>query len=127
VSLDEDRAIVLLPGGWRTRNPFRSAYFAAQAMAAELSTGAPLLVHVEAARASLSTLVTRVEGSFARKLEGAGRFACEDVPAMGRLVSRVAEAGGAETFVARSVGRDVRGEVVSEWAITWSVKRREEP
>ena len=33
-----------LPGGWRTQNPFRSTYFAAQAMAAEMSTGAPAMM-----------------------------------------------------------------------------------
>ena len=39
VRLDAQECVVALPGGWRTRNPFGSTYFAAQAMAAELSTG----------------------------------------------------------------------------------------
>ena len=30
--LDGDVAVVRLPGGWRSQNPFRSTYFAAQAM-----------------------------------------------------------------------------------------------
>ena len=34
--LDESGCTVGLPGGWRTQNPFRSTYFAAQAMAAVL-------------------------------------------------------------------------------------------
>ncbi|HND87824.1 MAG TPA: DUF4442 domain-containing protein, partial [Saprospiraceae bacterium] len=33
------RAVVSLPYGWRSQNPFRSAYFAAQCAAGELSTG----------------------------------------------------------------------------------------
>ena len=47
VRLDEAACAVRLPGGWRTQNPFRSTYFAAQAMAAEMSTGAPALVLLE--------------------------------------------------------------------------------
>ena len=42
--LDERACSVSLPGGWRTRNPFGSTYFAAQTMAAEMSTGAPALL-----------------------------------------------------------------------------------
>ena len=38
--LDDTGAQVSLPAGWKTQNPFRSTYFAAQAMAAEMSTGA---------------------------------------------------------------------------------------
>ena len=45
--LDENGAEVTLPAGWKTQNPFRSTYFAAQAMAAEMSTGAPALYFIE--------------------------------------------------------------------------------
>jgi hypothetical protein len=40
VSVDTQRGVASVPYGWRSQNPFRSTYFAAQAMAAELSTGA---------------------------------------------------------------------------------------
>ena len=45
--LDDSGAQVSLPAGWKTQNPFRSTYFAAQAMAAEMSTGAPALYFIE--------------------------------------------------------------------------------
>jgi hypothetical protein len=124
VRLDDTTAAVRLPGGWRTQNPFRSTYFAAQAMAAEMSTGAPLLVAVAASGVSLSTLVTGIEGRFLKKLVGMGRFTFEDVAGLRAAVSRAAETGGPETFTARSIARDEAGEVVSEWALSWSLKRR---
>ena len=37
--LDAEVCVVRMPGGWRTRNPFRSTYWAAQGMAGEMSTG----------------------------------------------------------------------------------------
>src|SRR4029434_3796701 len=45
--LDRERCVVTVPYGWRTTNPFRSTYFAALSMAAEMSTGALSMVAVE--------------------------------------------------------------------------------
>ena len=122
--LDDTAAVVAVPGGWRTQNPFRSTYFGAQAMAAEMSTGAPLLVLVAASGASIATLVTGIEGVFVKKLVGAGRFTFDDVAGMRAAVARAAKTGAPEAFRARSVGRDAAGEVVSEWTLAWSLKRR---
>lgn len=122
--LDEDSCVVALPGGWRTRNPFRSTYFAAQAMAAEMSTGAPASLLVRAAPASVSMLVTEVRGVFTRKIVGGSVFTFAGVPAMRDTVERAARSGEALTFLARSLGRTEDGTVAAEFEITWSFKRR---
>ena len=56
--LDESGAEVTLPAGWKTQNPFGSTYFAAQAMAAEMSTGAPALWFIEQSGAPVSSRST---------------------------------------------------------------------
>src|SRR5436190_24343395 len=56
--LDAGGAEVRLPAGWKTQNPFRSTYFAAQAMAAEMSTGAPALLFIQESGKPVSSLVT---------------------------------------------------------------------
>jgi hypothetical protein len=122
--LDDSGAVTRLPGGWRTRNPFGSTYFAAQAMAAEMSTGAPLLVLVAGAPEPLKVLVVGIEAQFVKKLVGPGLFTCEDGAALRAVVERVASGGETERFAARSTGRDAQGDVVSEWTISWIVKRR---
>src|SRR5919206_5303440 len=66
-SLDENGAEVTLPAGWKTQNPFRSTYFAAQAMAAEMSTGAPALWFIERTGAQVSSLVTAISAKFTKK------------------------------------------------------------
>ena len=78
-NLDESSCTVSLPGGWRTQNPFRSTYFAAQAMAAEMSTGAPAMALVAGAPASVSMLVREVRGVFSKKIEGESLFTFSDV------------------------------------------------
>jgi hypothetical protein len=121
---DDAACVVRLPGGWRTQNPFQSTYFAAQAMAAEMSTGAPAFVLVGAAPASIAMLVREVRGTFGKKVTGASTFTFEDLPAMAALIERVSGSDEPEVFVARSTGRSADGTVVAEFDITWSFKRR---
>jgi hypothetical protein len=122
--LDEGGCTVALPGGWRTRNPFRSTYFAAQSMAAEMSTGAPAMMLAEGAPASVSMLVREVRGVFTRRIQGEAEFTFEDLAGMRDAVDRAAASGESESFLARSSGRTRDGAVASEFEITWSFKRR---
>src|SRR5947207_15671219 len=62
--LDETGAEVTLPAGWKTQNPFRSTYFAAQAMPAEMSTGATAPYLIERRPARLPLVVTRLSARF---------------------------------------------------------------
>ena len=122
--LDDTGCTVALPGGWRTQNPFRSMYFAAQAMAAEMSTGAPAMMLAEGASASVSMLVREVRGVFTRRIQGEAEFTFEDLAGMRETVDRAVATGESESFVARSVGRNRDGGAASEFEITWSFKRR---
>jgi hypothetical protein len=122
--LDDDGCTVALPGGWRTQNPFQSMYFAAQAMAAEMSTGAPAMMIAEGASASVSMLVREVRGVFTRRIQGDASFAFDDLEGMRAAVERAVATGESESFVARSTGRTKDGSAASEFEITWSFKRR---
>lgn len=125
--LDEDACAVRLPGGWRSQNPFRSTYFAAQAMAAELSTGAPAVVLLHDRSASVAMLVVGLRASYAKKLVGPGVFTCTDVPGIRRAIERAAASDEPQLFTARSLGRDGSGERVAEFEIDWSFRRRRAP
>jgi uncharacterized protein DUF4442 len=122
--LDGARCVVALPGGWRTQNPFRSTYFAAQAMAAEMSTGAPAMVLVAGAPSSVAMLVREVRGVFTKKVVGESLFTFADVAGMQAAIERAAASGESEGFVARSVGTTSDGTVAAEFEISWSFKRR---
>ena len=122
--LDADGCAVSLPGGWRTRNPFGSMYFAAQSMAAEMSTGAPAMMLAEGASASVSMLVREVRGVFTRRIVGPATFTFDGMAAMRAALDRAVASGESEMLVARSTGRTPEGEPSSEFEITWSFKRR---
>ena len=125
--LDEHACSVRLPGGWRTRNPFGTVYFAAQAMAAEMSTGAPGLALREDAPRSVSMLPVGVRASYVKRLTGPGTFTCEDVAAIAGAIARAAATDEPQPLVARSTGRNAAGEVVAEFEVSWSFKRRPSP
>lgn len=124
-SLDEGGCTVALPGGWRTQNPFRSTYFAAQAMAAEMSTGAPAMVLVRGSSARISMLVTEMRVTYSKKIAGPSQFTFREVGEMADVIERAAATGEAATYTARSVGRNAASEVASEFEVTWSFKRRD--
>jgi len=98
--------------------------FAAQAMAAELSTGAPAMVFVEESGAKLSMLVTGLTAKFSKKATRTVTFAFTDGARMKAAVEEAARTGKAVTFDAKSVGTQDDGTVVAEFEINWSFKRK---
>jgi hypothetical protein len=122
--LDADGAEVSLPAGWKTQNPFRSTYFAAQAMAAELSTGAPAMLFIEESGAKMSFLVTGLTAKFSKKATQTVVFAFHDGQQMKAAIGKAAGGGEPVVFTARSVGTQPDGSVVSEFEISWSFKRK---
>jgi len=122
--LDETGCEVGLPGGWRTQNPFRSTYFAAQAMAAEMSTGAPAMILVQGAPASIAMILRGIEAVFTKRIQGPSVFTFDDVAGMHAVIARAASSGESESYTGLSVGRGPDGAPASEFRVTWSFKRR---
>ena len=122
--LDEASCAVWLPGGWRTRNPFSSAYFAAQAMAAEMSTGVPAFMLVEDVPASVSFILRAIRAVFTKRIVGGSLFTFEDVAGLKSVVDRAAAGPDEQVYTGRSTGRTAQGELAAEFDVTWSFRRR---
>ena len=123
-TLDAERCQTSLPFGWRTTNPFRSMYFAAQAMAAELSTGVLATLAVESAPASVAMLITGLESEFGKKATSRVTFTCEAGPAIFAAVEEAAKSDEPVVVKAETVGRMADGAEVSRFVFTWSFKKR---
>jgi len=122
--LDETGAEVALPAGWKTQNPFGSTYFAAQAMAAEMSTGAPALWFIEQSGAKVSSLVTAIAAQFTRKAVSEARFVFTDGAAMRAAIDKAVQTGEPVVFSARSIGTQRDGTQVADFTIEWSFKKK---
>lgn len=122
--LTDERCSASVPYGWRSTNPFRSTYFAALAMAAELSTGALALRAVESAAGSMSLLITGMTASFEKKATARTTFTCADGARLSEGVARAAETGEPVEVAAETVGTLADGTVVARFTFTWSFKAR---
>jgi hypothetical protein len=122
--LEEDGCTVALPGGWRTQNPFGSTYFAAQLMAAEMSTGAPAMVLVEGAPASVALILREVRARFDRRILGPSTYTFTDIAGMRAAVAQAAAAPEPVLFTGLATAQAADGSPASTFEVVWSFKRR---
>ncbi|HVZ24861.1 MAG TPA: DUF4442 domain-containing protein [Sediminibacterium sp.] len=122
--LDEQTAAVSVSYSWLTRNPFRSMYFAVQAMAAEMSTGLLASGYVYRSEPGISILVTGVQAEFIKRVTGEVIFTCRDGEKIAALIADAVSSGEARTLTCLSVGKDRDGAEVSRFNITWSFRAR---
>ena len=123
-TVDVERCTTTVPYGWRSTNPFRSIYFAAQSMAAELSTGALALLAVDLAPAPVAMLITGLESRFTKKANAETTFTCEQGAEIFAAVRETVATGEPAVVRVETVGRMPDGTEVSRFVFTWSFKKR---
>lgn len=120
-NITSERCEVTLPYGWRSQNPFRSIYFAAQAAAAEFSTGAIGTLALTG-RPKCSMLVSKIEMEFYKKANSLTTFTCEQGAEVFETVEKAFQTGIPQQITMVSKGVQKTGELVSITRITWSFK-----
>jgi hypothetical protein len=123
VALTPQAATVTIRYKYLTTNPFRSIYFAALAMAAELASGIQAMMQVQSGP-PVSMLVVKLEAEFMKKAVGLIAFTCPDGAAIGHTVAESRATGEGRTVVCTSTGRDEAGDVVAVFRITWSFRAK---
>jgi|CXWL01.1.fsa_nt_gi hypothetical protein len=122
--LDVARCVATVPYGWRSTNPFQSTYFAALAMAAELSTGALALMAARSAPRSVALLIVDLDARFEKKAVATTAFTCDQGDRLFAAVGESLASGEAVTARVETIGRAPDGEVVAGFHVTWSFKVR---
>ena len=122
--LDARHSAVTVPYGWRTTNPFKSTYFAAQAMAAELATGSLVMLAVQTAPAPVAMLIVGMTATFQKKASDTLTFTCPDGDAAFAAVRQTLETGEGVPVEMEAVGTLPDGTVAATFTFTWSVKKR---
>jgi acyl-coenzyme A thioesterase PaaI-like protein len=121
-SITPQKAVVSVPYKWFSQNPFRSIYFACQAMAAEMSTGVLALGHLHGQNPSVSMLVTSLQAQYFKKATERIYFTCDNGDQILQAIAKAIETGTGQTVQAVSQGKTAQGELVSTFIITWSFK-----
>jgi len=123
-AIDETKGVVSVPYKWFSQNPFKSTYFACLAMAAEMSTGLLAMMHTYKSVHSISMLVVGLEAKYFKKASGLTVFTCEDGEAIRTTIEDAIHSGEGRTIRAKSEGKNLEGELVAEFFITWSFKAK---
>ena len=97
-------------------------FWAVQGMAAELSTGAFLMVKIKATNRPISMLVINNKASFTKKAKGLIRFSCDQGAAVDAAIQKAIATGEGQRFILTSYGIDADGAQVSSFDFEWSIK-----
>ncbi len=122
--ITEEKAVVRIPFKFLTKNPFKSMYFASQAMAAELATGILALSQISGRNPKVSMLVFDMNAHFSKKARTAVNFTCKNGKEIKAAVEKTVKTGEGVTVEAKSVGIDKEGDVVSEFTFIWTFKAK---
>ena len=123
-SVDEAQCVVQLPGGWRTQNPFRSTYWAAQGMAAEMATGVLPYLYAETCSRKIRMILAETEGRFVKQCKTKSTFTCAAGDVVREAFAETARTGSSVACPIDVAGYDAEGDMVSEWKFVWSFRAR---
>ena len=117
-----DKCKVSVKHRWINQNPFNSMYFAVQAMAAELTTGALVMLHVQNSNRNIAMLVASNKSKFIKKATGRITFECQNENQIETAIQNSIATGEGQTFWLKSIGTNEKGEQVSEMNFEWTIK-----
>lgn len=107
---------------WINQNPFNSMYFAVQAMAAELTTGALVMQGIKKSGKNISMLVANNKSTFTKKARGRITFTCNEGGLVNDTITTAIQTGQGQAFWMKSVGTDEVGDKVSVFEFEWTIK-----
>jgi hypothetical protein len=121
-TLSEEQATVQITHKWMNQNPFKSMFWAAQGMAAEMSTGVLVMKAIEDSKENVSMLVTHQEANFYKKATGKIIFTCLGGNEISKAIkmSKINKQGQQVKLTAE--GKNEDGVVVSKFNFEWSLK-----
>lgn len=123
-SITEDKCEATVKHRWFNQNPFNSMYFAVQAMAAEFTTGALMMLQIKRSGKSISMLVANNKSTFTKKATGRITFTCNQGGLIKETIQKAIDTMEGQTVWLTSVGLNEEGIQVSEMQFEWTIKVR---
>lgn len=123
-SISDTEATTTVRHRWVNQNPFRSMYFAVQAMAAELATGALVMKKISDCGIPISMLVAQNNAVFVKKAIGKISFICTEGTLVDEAIQQAIQTQEGVTVWMKSVGIDEKGDEVATFNFEWTLKVR---
>ena len=119
-----EKAEISIRYKYLNQNPFKSMYFACQAMAAEMSTGLLAMGYIDSQTAKISMLVLDLSCKFTKKAVGEIQFVCDDGILVKEAIQKAVDTNEGVLCEMTSIGYDQKGDCVSVFKIKWSFKTK---
>lgn len=116
---------VSVPYRFLTKNPFKSTYFAALAMAAELSSGLQAMDAVQRSPRPVSMLVLHMKADFIKKARSRITFKSTEGRAIIQAVEACLQSNEGQTITVSTQGFDSSGQPVATFWFTWTFKQKQ--
>jgi len=127
VEFDQNRCVVKIKLGYRTKNHLNSMYFGALAVGAELSVAAAAVFAIQQKKQRIDFLFKDFQCQFLKRAEGDVLFVCEEVPLVSELIEKASNSSERlETTLKGYAYVPSKGkEPVISYQLTLSVKNRQ--
>ena len=121
-SITDKEVVVSIKHRWVNQNPFKSMFWAAQGMAAEMPTGVLVMKAIKDSKRKVSMLVTNQEAQFYKKATGRIFFSCKGGDEIREAIQKSIKTGEGQVIVLTSEGKNEDGIVVSKFQFHWSLR-----
>lgn len=122
VALNNNKCEVRIKHRWINQNPFKSMFWAAQGMAAEMTTGVLVMQEIDNSKRKVSMLVTHQEANFFKKATGKITFSCIGGELIKNAIQKSKETKEGQVIILQTEGKNEEGVVVSNFKFHWSLK-----
>ncbi len=122
IRMSDEQCLVSVKHRWVNQNPFGSMYFAVQAMAAELSTGALVMSEIQKSERKISMLVAQNSSEFTKKAKGRVTFSCMEGSLVQKKIKEAIATGEGQKFWLTSAGINQEGVEVATFRFEWTIK-----
>jgi len=120
--IDNSKCIVTVKHRWINQNPFRSMFWAVQGIAAELSTGALIMLKIKQSGKSISMLVANNNAAFLKKATGTITFECTQGDLVDEAIKKAIATNEGQTIWMQAMGINEDGVEVSTFNFEWTLK-----
>ena len=121
-TITDTEVVVSIKYRWMNQNPFRSMFWAAQGMAAEMPTGVLVMKAIDDSKVKVSMLVTQQEAQFFKKATGRILFSCKGGNEIREAIQESIKTGEGQVIVLTSEGKNKDGVVISRFQFHWSLR-----
>ena len=124
-SIDSNQCEIKIALNWFNKNPYKSMFWAAQGMAAELTTALMITDKIKKSGYDVSMLLISNNANYYKKATGLIVFNCNEGAEIDEMMNKLISSNTSQTITLSSTGINQNNITVSKFIFEWSLKIRE--